>query len=178
MNFKDPKPLVHRQSLALSSYGLRRAFSEYIYTQIHTIEFRAISSSNHISQILTATPPSHLLFAESIHNTVPSQRHKIPCGLYITNLQLRHDGHRSGQPRCTSNVPCAASSQNGCYRARSEDHRWRCHRIGEESAGRDHFDNVLVVRVCSDGSANLYGRPDPEMYQEISVGWIVGKSDR
>lgn len=50
---------------------------------------------------------------------------------------------------------------------RFEDHRRSCDRVREESARRDHPDNVLSLRVRFDGPANLHGGADAEMRQSV-----------
>lgn len=92
-------------------------------------------------------------------------------------VQLRHDGYRPGQLGRAANVPCAASPQNSRHRTRSENHRGCRHRVSEESARRDYPDHVFVVRVRADGSANLHGSANAEVYQKVPVGRILGQPD-
>lgn len=56
--------------------------------------------------------------------------------------------------------------------ARSEDNRWSRDRVREESERCDNLDDVLTVRVCADGPADLYGGIDAEVRSELPRRWI------
>lgn len=51
--------------------------------------------------------------------------------------------------------------------ARSEDNRWSRDRVCEESERCDNLNDVLAVRVCADGAADLHGGIDAEVRTEL-----------
>lgn len=67
---------------------------------------------------------------------------------------------------------------NRCGSHRLEDNRWCCNRVGKKSAGCDHFDHVFSICVCLNGTTNIYGCVNAEMYQGIPRRWQLGESNR
>lgn len=51
--------------------------------------------------------------------------------------------------------------------ARSENNRWSRDRVCKESERCDNLDDVLALRVCANGAADLHGGVDAEVRTEL-----------